>query len=213
MSVIGVAGGIASGKTTVCKLFEKWGARIIDGDLIGKEVVDKDPALLEELIRAFGESILHQDGSLDRRRLGKIVFQDPLTRQRLNRIVHPALLAELAERVKQCQRENPKTMIVVDAALLLEWDLRPLLDRLIVVVAAEEKRMERLIRSVGLTPKEARDRIKAQSVLEAKTRSADYTITNNGSLQELEHQARAVWERIGKNLKSKIEPTNGYSQR
>ena len=203
MPIIGVGGGIASGKTTVCKLFEKWGAHIIDADLIGKRVVDENPDLQKELARAFGEGIVSHDGSIDRRKLGKIVFQDQSSRKKLNEIVHPALLAELTRQVKEWQKEHPEATIVIDAALLLEWDLNFLLDMLIVVEADTTKRMERLVGHLGLTPEEASDRIEAQSNFEAKGSQADYSMTNNSTVEELEQQARIIWEMIMKNSKSK----------
>ena len=205
MPVIGVGGGTASGKTTVCKLFEKWGAHIIDADQIGKQVVDRNPGLQKQLALTFGEGILNHDTSLNRRELGKIVFQDQTARKKLNDIVHPALLAELTEHVKHWQGKEPKSVIVIDAALLLEWDLQSLLDALVVVKADKEIRRERLVKHVGLTPEEASDRIEAQSIFEAKSSSADYGITNNSTLDELEQQAQLVWKEILQNSESKIQ--------
>ena len=194
MPVIGVGGGIASGKTTLCKLFEKWGAHIIDADLIGKEVVERNPRLLHELTSAFGDDILNEDGSLNRRKLGTIVFQDPQAREKLNRTVHPPLLAELTEQVNEWRKKNPMAIIVVDAALLLEWELNSLLDTLIVVEADEKTRLKRLINSAGLSPEEARARITAQSGFKAKSRLADHVITNDSSFEDLENQAKKTWK-------------------
>ena len=205
MPVIGVGGGIASGKTTVCKFFEIWGAHIIDADLIGKDVVEKNPALLQELVRAFGHEILHDDGILDRRRLGQIVFQNQRAREKLNEIVHPALLSELTEKVKERLRENPEAVVVIDAALLLEWDLKSLLDALILVEASKEKRLERLVQSTGLTHKEARQRIQAQLHFKEKRNTADYILKNDLSLKELEAQTKVIWEKIVKIQNSKFE--------
>ena len=211
MPVIGVGGRIASGKTTVCKLFEKWGAHIIDVDQIGKHVVDDNPDLQKQLIMVFGEGILNSDGLLDRRELGKIVFQDQSERTKLNEIVHPILLAELTKQVKECKKKKPNATIVIDAALLLEWDLESMLDTLIVVDTERKNQIERLVKDVGLTPEEAHSRINAQSHFGAKNSSADYIITNNSTLHELELQVKMVWERIIKNSKSKTQ--NPESQR
>ena len=205
MPVIGVGGRIASGKTTVCKLFEKWGARIIDADGIGKDVVEKNPALLKELSRVFGNDIFHGNGTLDRRKLGQIVFQEQSAREKLNEIIHPALLSDLTAQITDRLRENPDAWIVIDAALLLEWDLSFLLDALIVIEACEEKQLERLIQCVGLSQEEAHDRIQAQSHFKGKSNTADFIITNNSTLQELEEKAKDVWEKITENSKLKIQ--------
>ena len=196
MPVIGVGGGIASGKTTVCKFFETWGAHRIDADAVGKNVVEKDSALLKKLIAAFGRDILHENGTLDRRRLGRVVFQDPDARKKLNEIVHPALLSELTHRVQEHLRKDPKAAVVIDAALLLEWDLPSLLDTLVVVEAHEEKRLERLVQGAGLTSEEALDRIQAQAHFKEKRATADFVISNNSTLQTLEQEAKAVWGKI-----------------
>lgn len=204
MPVIGVGGGIASGKTTVCKFFEKWGAHIVDADEIGKEVVEKNPALLKELSKVFGDGIFHDDGTLDRRRLGHIVFHNENARRKLNAIVHPTLLSELTQNVRERLGENREAVVVIDAALLLEWDLHSLLDVLLVVETTEEKQTERLIQAAGLTRKEAQDRIQAQSHFKEKRTKADFLITNNATVQELEEKAKEVWEKI-KTLKLKIK--------
>ena len=196
MPVIGVGGGIASGKTTLCKLFEKWGGCIIDADTIGKDVVEKDPVLLNMLAETFGKDILHDNGTLNRRTLGHIVFQDQGARGKLNAIVHPALLSELTEKVRKELRDNPKAVVVIDAALLLEWDLQSLLDILIVVKTEEEKQLERLVQYLGFTHEEAQARIQAQSHFMEKTTTADFIITNNSTLHELEQKAKIVWNEI-----------------
>jgi len=205
MPVIGVAGGIASGKTTVCKLFEKWGATVIDADIIGKQVVEKDPNLLSKLVERFGDDIINHRGILDRRRLGNIVFKDQSARTQLNDMIHPALLSELKKQIGEWLTRNPDTIIIIDAALLLDWDLGSLVDLIIVVKSTSKQRMERLVKHVGLTPEEAENRIFSQSHLDSKSEQADYIMTNNGHITELEHQAEEVWEKIMKNPKLNIQ--------
>ena len=211
MPVIGVGGEIASGKTTVCKLFERWGAIIIDADVIGKQVVEKDAALLKKLVETFGQDIVDPLGNLDRRRLGKIVFANELSRKKLNEIVHPALLSELENQVRKWISSNPKTILVIDAALLFDWELGSLLDVMIVVKSTRKQRLERMVHYVGLTSEEAEDRISAQSHLESKSAQADYSITNNGHINDLERQAKEVWEKILQHSKHNIQNSKGLS--
>jgi dephospho-CoA kinase len=209
MPVIGVGGSIASGKTTVCRFFEKWGAHVIDADRIGKDVVDSNPSLLHTLVQTFGQGILERRGSLDRRKLGRIVFQDPSARQKLNSVVHPLLLLELRREVEEWQDKEPESVIVIDAALLLEWELGSLLDGLIVVQSDKGHRMERLTHDGRFTTHEAQERIKAQRHLDRRKMSADYVISNNTTIEDLERKAKTVWERIRKSKipgsKSKTE--------
>ena len=200
MPIIGVGGPTAGGKTTVCRLFRKWGARVVDADEIGRHVVESDPNLLRELVRAFGEQIIDSSGMLDRRKLGDIVFHDPQARIRLNAIVHPPLLAELRNRVRTQHQQQPDSIIVIDAALIFDWDLGSLLDMSIVVQAGQTRRLDRLLTDKGLTTSQAQDRIRSQSGLELTNASADIVITNDGSLEDLEERTREVWEQI----KSKI---------
>jgi dephospho-CoA kinase len=204
MPVIGVAGGIASGKTTVCKFFERCGAIIIDADSIGRQIVETNPDLLRKLVETFNDEILDQQGRLDRRKLGNIVFRDDSSRKKLNDLVHPPLLQELRRQVDDCLSNNPRSIIIIDAALLLEWEWRSLLDVLIVVRSTSKQRQERLVKHVGLTPKEAEDRIFAQSDLESKGAGADYIISNNGTVSDLERQSQEVWDKMMENPKIQI---------
>ncbi len=211
MPIIGVGGSSASGKTSVCRLFQKWGAHIIDADRIGKDVVETNPLLLGKLVEAFGEQILGPSRALDRKKLGRIVFNNPDARWRLNAMVHPPLLAELRNQIRSQQERDPDSIIVVDAALLFEWNLESILDLSVVVEASEERRMERLLEKTELSRDEAQERIKAQAGLAMKNASADLMITNNGSLEDLEHQAREVWEHIL--CKSQTQKTKSQTNR
>ncbi len=196
MILIGVTGGIASGKTEVAKVFQKRGAAILSGDEIGKEVVEKNPALLKKLIRAFGKKILDSKKGLKRKKLGEIAFSSyPLTKK-LNQIVHPYLLGNLKSKIKNLKRRKQKNPAVIDAALIIEWGLEKQLDYLIFVDSPKKDRLKRLQKNKGYTRKEAEKRIKAQLPEAEKRKHADFIIKNNRGLRELRKKANTLWKEI-----------------
>ncbi len=195
MILIGVTGGIACGKTEVCKVFQKKGATILSGDKIGKEVVEKNKKVIKQLVRSFGRNILDGRGRLNRRKLGKVAFASKEAKDKLNRIVHPFLLEELGKRIKNLKKKDTK-VVVIDAALIVEWGLQHQLDYLILVESKREDRIKRLQKQKGYSRKEAQDRIKAQLPEVAKRRLADYTIKNDKGLAELREKATKVWGKI-----------------
>ncbi len=180
MSVIGLTGGPGAGKSLVARYLGERGAILLSGDDAGRDAVADDPKILKRLVSAFGESILNNDGSLNRRFLGRIVFSDPAAREKLNRIVHPHLLKILKTRIKQGRTRSPKKLIVVDAALIFEWRIANWFDYILVVTARRELRIRRMMSS-GLSKKEATDRISSQIPQRTKAALADYVIENNGS--------------------------------
>lgn len=192
--VIGVTGGIASGKTTVSRVFERFGAEVIDADQLSREMVENDPAILDRLVASFGREILREDGSLDRRKLGRVVFGNRENLEKLNRTIHPPILAELTRRMEEAKGSGKA--VVIDAALLVECDFLSPLDKLVLVVTDREKQVERLVERVGLSEVEAQQRIDSQLGAEEKQGFADYIIYNNGSLEELEQRAEELWGRM-----------------
>ncbi len=193
--IIGVTGGIASGKTTVCHIFERQGALIIDADKIGKEVVEQDEGVLSQLVAVFGNRILTKDGTLARRTLGKYVFGTPQAKSKLDEIVHPPLLRRLREEITQAQKAQSHRTVVVDAALLVEWDILSWFDAVVVVVSQRGDQIRRLVRQ-GLTVKEAQDRIDAQLSVEDKIKKADYVICNTEDYGVLRRRSLKVWEQL-----------------
>lgn len=192
--VIGVTGGLGSGKTSVCRLFEALGALVIEADRTGREVVE-DPEVLRALIAAFGEDIV-EDGRLDRRRLGQRAFADPASSERLNRIVWPPLVRKLRADAEAALRERPDRPVVIDAALLVEWGDLSWLDALVVVTADEQARKARMMARMGLSGEEVEARMRAQLPEEEKARRADYVIVNDGTEEDLRARASEVWERL-----------------
>ena len=192
----GLTGGIASGKSTVSALFKKWGALVIDADEISRGALEKDGPCFSDTVEAFGESILREDGEIDRRALGALVFSDESKRQRLNGIIHPYVEREIERRSAEAYAAEPARLILWDVPLLLESASGKKVDKILVVTAEEKLRISRICKRDKLSPAEAVKRIRSQMPETQKRLLADYVIENNGSLKELKQQAREVYERL-----------------
>jgi dephospho-CoA kinase len=195
MKIIGITGGIGSGKTEVAKIFKKLGAKIISGDKIGKKVVEKNRSVLKKLVRMFGEGILNRNKKLNRRNLGKIAFSSIENRDKLNTIVHPYLLSNLRKQIREYRKKGPG-IVIVDAALIIEWGLQKELDYLILVESNLNNRLKRLKHNLGHTQREALSRIKAQINHKTRRRYADYIIRNDKNLKELRKRVVFLWEKL-----------------
>lgn len=193
MLLIGITGGIACGKTEVARVFRKKGAVILSGDQIGKEVVESKKNVLKELVKTFGTGILKKGGILNRRKLGELAFKSRLTREELNRIVHPHLLRELRGRIRSLKAEGKHPVVVVDAALIVEWGLEEELDYLIFVKSKREDKIKRLQKGKGYSQEEALNRIRSQLPEVDKKEKADFVIRNDKGLAELRKRAGEVW--------------------
>jgi len=196
MILIGVTGGIACGKTEVCMVFEKRGATILSGDQIGKEVVEENKKVLNQLVKAFGKEILTKNQTLNRRKLGEMAFASKESREKLNKIVHPYLLSELRKRIEQLRKKDNKRVVVIDAALIVEWGWQDELDYLFFVESKKGDKIKRLREEKGYSRKEAQDRIKSQLPEITKRRLADFVIRNDKDLAELREKANRVWKEI-----------------
>jgi dephospho-CoA kinase len=196
MLIVGLTGGIGSGKTIVSRILREEGARVIDLDRIARELVQPRAPAWVDLKRAFSPEIFQEDGSLDRKRLAARVFSDPGQRELLHRILHPRIREELARRLKEIGQKESGAIVVIDAALLVETgDFREM-DKLIVVTSTEEQQIERLRERDGATPEEARRIISSQMPLEEKLKVADLVIRNEGSLEEKRGRVREVFQAL-----------------
>ena len=195
MIVIGVAGGIASGKSTVARVFGKLGAHVVDADAIGHELLRTD-RLRDEIREAFGEGVLTPEGEVDRRALGLQVFGDTDARNKLNRLVRPAIRAEIRRRIALLRDEGRDGPVVVDAPLLVDTGPTDLADQVILVTAPAATRKERIILRNKLSEREAGQRIAAQVPDSQQARWADHVLENNGTLDELIEKAEEFWKRI-----------------
>ncbi|MCC6712687.1 MAG: dephospho-CoA kinase [Candidatus Dadabacteria bacterium] len=196
MKVLGLTGNIASGKSTVARMLERSGARIIDADLIAREVVEPEKPAWADIVRKFGPGVLGADGTVDRRRLGEIVFADEGKRKLLMDITHPRIKEAVRERLSGYREENAP-VVVIEAALIVEsGGLREFLDGLIVVTADEESQIERLMNRSAHTREEALARIGSQMPAGEKALHADYIIDNSGTEEETEAEVKKLWEEI-----------------
>ncbi|MDG9705276.1 dephospho-CoA kinase [Streptomyces sp. DH37] len=193
MLSVGLTGGIGAGKSEVSRLLGGYGAVIVDADRIAREVVEPGTEGLAAVVAKFGREVLAPDGSLDRARLGSIVFGDPERLKALNAIVHPLVGARSAE-LQQAAGDD--AVVVHDVPLLAENGLAPLYDVVVVVDASAETRLDRLVRLRGMAEEEARGRMAAQATREQRLAVADVVIDNDGPLEKLEPQVAEVWRRL-----------------
>ncbi|ARK31690.1 dephospho-CoA kinase [Halalkalibacter krulwichiae] len=188
---IGLTGGIASGKSTVSKMVEDMGVPVIDADKVAREVVEPGSEALEKIRNHFGSTILNEDGTLARKKLGAIIFQDPKERQVLNGIVHPAVRKRMEEWKQHYLNEGHQT-IVYDIPLLFESNLFHLVDKVIVVYVDYETQLKRLMERDQAGEQDAIQRIASQMPLAEKREQADYIIDNSYSLEETKKQLEGI---------------------
>lgn len=192
---VGLTGGIASGKSTVAARMTELGLTVLNADALAHRLIEPGQPAYDDIVREFGREILRADGSVDRKKLGDIVFRDAARRERLNQIVHPRVIEAREERLQEMETQNPLGLAIVEAALLIEAGYYKKLDRLVVCSCRPEQQMERL-RARGLTEEEARQRIDAQLPLAEKLRLADDVVDCSGTLEETERQTDALVARL-----------------
>lgn len=195
MIVVGLTGGICSGKSTVAAMFARLGATVIDADQVAHELVEPNRPLFKAVASTFGREVVGADGRIDRRRLGAVVFADPEARRRLEELLHPPIIEECERRLRQAGIAGA-TICLVNAALLIESGWHTRCDAVILVEASEAVRLDRLVRSRGLSRDDAMLRIRAQIQQHEKRCHAHHIIANDGPLEETERQVRAVWEQL-----------------
>lgn len=185
--VIGLTGGIACGKSTVSRMLAERAVRIIDADMIAREVVRPGEEAWSLVVERFGQDILLANDELDRAKLGSLVFSDEQARLDLNAIVHPAIRGRMRQLIKEAQEEKI-ALIVLDIPLLYESKLEYMVEKVVVVYCTANLQLERLMERNGFDEEEARRRIASQLSIEDKRLWADYVIDNNGTLTETEQQ-------------------------
>lgn len=192
--IIGVTGNIASGKSETARLIQEKGTALVDADAVAHELYSYDHALVRQLGAEFGQSIVWSNGMLDRKKLGSLVFGRPDAMAALNRIVHPALINAIRERIRSSQRVMNR--LVLDAALIIELGFATEVDYLVLVSASVPVRLERLMARSGLTEDEAMRRIDSQIPEESKLQHADFVIKNETTKEYLREQVDALWDEI-----------------
>ena len=200
MKLIGVTGGIASGKSTLSKRLAQLGAVVVDADALAREVVEPGTAGLAEIERVFGPSVIAPDGSLDRPALGAIIFADADKRAQLNAITHPAIWTRGKQLFAAAEAENPDVIIVYDVPLLAEAaEDRPMkFDSIVVVQADIATRVDRMVNLRGMSRDEAERRLGAQATDDERLRIADVVIDSNGTLEQTREQVDSLWAELNR---------------
>ncbi len=195
MLLVGLTGNIASGKSTVAQLFSERGATIVDADILARRAVEVGTPASQRIVRRWGTSILAPDGRLDRAALRERVFGFPEELEALNEMVHPEV-GRMRDRLVGDARQRGDRIVVCDIPLLFEKNLVGDFDRIVLVDAPRDVRLDRLVKDRGLRETEAMEMIAAQMPAELKRARADFIVDNGGSLTELEEQVAAVWSAL-----------------
>jgi len=180
MILVGLTGGVATGKSTVAKMFKQCGAAVINADLLARQVVEPGKPAWRAIVKLFGKTVLNQDRSLDRQALGSIIFHNPKKRRQLERIIHPRVAREQARLTKAITRKDPNAVVIYEVPLLFEAGVDKRVDKIIVVTADRNIQIARLKKRNGLSRAEAIRRIRSQMPLAKKTQQADHLL--NGTL-------------------------------
>jgi dephospho-CoA kinase len=196
MLKVALTGGIASGKSTVCKAFSRLGAKVLDADEVAREVVLPGRLAWKKLKHVFGSEFFSPDGYLERKRMRKLIFADPVKRRQINTIVHPEVEREINRRYEKMSAMETGGIFIVDIPLLLEVGSADRFDLVLVVYVDEEVQLERLVRRDGLSREEANQALRVQIPLREKVEKADFVIDNNGSLQQTEAQVEGLWRKM-----------------
>jgi dephospho-CoA kinase len=198
MKIVGVTGGIASGKSTVAKMFAEKGAFVIDADKIAREITKVGTPVYDAIVKHFGDGILDSDKTINRRELGKIVFSNPEKLSILNRLTHGPIILEIKNKLREFKHTiSPEQVVVIDVALLIDSGLEYIMDLIVVVTTSEENQIERL-KSQGFSSDEAINRIRAQMPPKERLVFADFVIENNGTLNELREKVQGLWGKVMK---------------
>lgn len=195
MKRLGLTGGIASGKSWVASQLRELGFHVLDADSLGHQLIERGQSAYQSVVDEFGESILRPDRSVDRKKLGAMVFADSTKLANLNSILHPRIEAAMNEQFSIWEKENTHGSVFVEAALLVEAGMHKRLDGLVVVYCRPEEQIERL-RARGLSEKEAHHRIALQLPNEEKLKYATYRIDTSGTMQQTREQVAALAEKL-----------------
>lgn len=202
---VGLTGGISTGKTTIAALLVEKGAILIDLDELAHNVQLPETEVWREIVAVFGPEILNPDKTIDRNKLGAIVFGDPAKLQRLNAIVHPAVFREWQKRMREIESKQPDAIVLSDIPLLIEIGAQQRFDLILLVYIPRDKQMDRLIKRNGYSREFAEKRIASQMPIEEKVKFARIVVDNQGSQAEAQKKVEEVWEELLRLEKNKRE--------
>ena len=196
MILVGLTGGVATGKSTIAKMFERCGAYTIDADLLARKVVEPGTPAWRAIVRAFGKTVLNSDHTLNRRAISALVFADPTKLRRLERIIHPRVAREQAKLTRQAAREDPQAVVIYNVPLLFEAGIDARVKKIIVVTADRQTQVTRLKKRNGFTRAEALRRIRSQMPIKLKTAAADYLLDGTTARSHLLVQVRRLYREL-----------------
>lgn len=196
MAYFGLTGGVASGKSTAARMFEELGARVIDADQLGHELLRPPLPAYQEVVQRFGTNILDATGEIDRGGLGKIVFANAKKLTELNAILHPRIRERTEQLAEEYEASNPRDVILVDAALIFEAGIGGKFRKVIVAWCLPAQQIERLMAKTGLSHEDAERRIAAQMPVEEKRKRADFLIDCSGSLENTRKEVGEVFSKL-----------------
>ena len=205
MLKVGLTGSIAVGKSFVLGVLRELGARTIDADQIARDCVEPGTAGLKAVVTEFGQDVLNAGGSLDRAKLGSIVFADEPKREKLNSLLNPFIIARQDEIIRQWQKETPDAIGIVDAALMIESGGYQRFDKLVVVYCEPQIQIQRLMKRNHLSLEEAQGRVNAQMPQEEKKKYADYLIDTSGDRENTKSQVEQVWNQLKKAVRKNAD--------
>jgi len=196
--IVGLTGGIVGGKSTVASMFKDLGAETIDADILGHSVILPYKPAYKKITRLFGKDILQFDLTIDREKLGKIVFANQTYLKKLNEITHPEIIELIKKEISLAKQRthNQKKILIIDAALIYEAEIDGLMDEIIVVYIDEDEQIKRLAKRNNLSKDEALQRIKSQMPMKEKVKLADYVIDNSRSLNKTKKQVEKIWLKL-----------------
>ena len=196
--ILGVTGGVASGKSTVSAMLTDLGAPLIDFDVLARLVVEPGRPALQSIIDYFGKTVLRADGTLDRKKLSGIIFNHPEKRHKLEKFTHAAIFEEYRNQVDRLAAANPGAIIQVAVPLLMELNLQSMFEQVLVVYVTPAQQVVRLVARDGINATAAANILESQLPIDAKVAAADYVIDNGGTLEETRQQVKILWKKLQK---------------
>lgn len=196
--IVGLTGGIVGGKSTVASMFRDLGAKIVDVDKLGHSIILPHRSAWIKIVKLFGKDILRNDLTIERKKLGKIVFTNPTLLKKLNKITHPEIIKLIKREINLAKNKtnSQEKILIIDAALIYEAKIDKLMDKIIVVYINKDEQVKRLVKRNNLSKEETLQRIKSQMSMKEKVKIADYVIDNSNSLDETKKQVEKIWQSL-----------------
>jgi len=194
MLIVGLTGGIASGKSTIADMFKREGAYIIDIDMISRDVVKPGKPAWQDVVHVFGKEVLNEDQTLNRKKVGDIVFSDAEKRKKLEEIIHPKIAAEKLLKINEIAQKDNRAIIIIDIPLLIETNKQDTVDNIILVYTSPQSQIERLVKRDSLSLGDAQKRLASQIPIEKKKKHAHYIINNEEPSEQIEKKVKEIFQ-------------------